>query len=87
VAAVRRDGATYREVQRTGAGVAVPTGDPEALLRALDGLRSDPGLVSRLGEAGARYASTALSSSEGLERGQAFVDGLLASRTAKGAAA
>lgn len=87
VAAVRNDGATYRELQRTGAGLAVPAGDPEALLRALNELRSDPVLASRLGEAGARYASMALSSSEGLERGRAFVERLLASTTAKGAAA
>ena len=77
VAAVRNDGATYREIQRTGAGMTVPAGDPEALLRALASLRSDPALGARLGAAGASYAATALVSAEGLERGRRFVEGLL----------
>jgi colanic acid biosynthesis glycosyl transferase WcaI len=83
VAAVRIDGATYREIRRTGAGIAVPAGDPEALLRALHELRDDPALAASLGEAGASYASTALASSEGLERGRRFVEGLLASASAR----
>ena len=78
VAAVRNDGATYREIQRTGAAIAVPPGDPEALLRAIAGLRSDPALAARLGAAGASYAATALAPSEGLERGRRFVESLLA---------
>ena len=78
VAAVRNDGATYREIQRTGAGMTVPAGDPDALLRALASLRSDPALAARLGAAGASYAATALMSSEGLERGRRFVERLLA---------
>ncbi|MGA3056498.1 MAG: glycosyltransferase [Candidatus Limnocylindrales bacterium] len=77
VAAVRNDGATYREIQRTGAGMTVPAGDPDALLRALASLRSDPALAARLGKAGASYAATALTSSEGLERGRRFVERLL----------
>jgi glycosyltransferase involved in cell wall biosynthesis len=83
VAAVRDDGATYREIVRTGAGMTVPAGDPEALLRALAELRSDPALAARLGAAGASYAATALTSTEGLERGRRFVEGLLAPPTAK----
>ena len=77
VAAVRSDGATYREIQQTGAAMAVPSGDPEALLRAIAGLRNDPALAARLGAAGASYAATALASSEGLERGRRFVESLL----------
>jgi glycosyltransferase involved in cell wall biosynthesis len=79
VAAVRSDGATYREIQRTGAGMTSPAGDPESLLRALDQIRSDPGLAARLGAAGASYAATTLASSEGLERGRKFVETLLTS--------
>jgi glycosyltransferase involved in cell wall biosynthesis len=78
VAAVRNDGATFREILRTGAAIAVPAGDPEALLKAIAGLRSDPALAARIGAAGARYAATAFASSEGLERGRRFVEGLLA---------
>ncbi|MGD0122821.1 MAG: glycosyltransferase [Candidatus Limnocylindrales bacterium] len=78
VAAVRGDGATYREIQRTGAALAVPAGDPEALLDAITCLRDDPAESARLGAAGASYAATALGSTEGLERGRKFVEGLLA---------
>jgi colanic acid biosynthesis glycosyl transferase WcaI len=77
VAAVRDDGATYREIQRTGAGMTVPAGDPEALLRALAELRNDPTLAARLGAAGRSYAATALTSTEGLERGRKFVESLI----------
>jgi colanic acid biosynthesis glycosyl transferase WcaI len=80
VAAVRIDGATYREIQRTGAAMAVPAGDPEALLGALSELRNDPALAARLGAAGASYAATELASSEGLERGRRFVEELLRGR-------
>lgn len=78
IAAVRNDGATYREIRRTGAAIAVPAGDPEALLGAITGLRDDPEQAARLGAAGASYAATALSSSEGLERGRRFVERALA---------
>jgi len=78
VAAVLGDGATYREIQRTGAALAVPAGDPEALLDAITCLRDDPAESARLGAAGASYAATALGSTEGLERGRKFVEGLLA---------
>ena len=78
VAAVRSDGATYREIQRTGAALTVPAGDPEGLLHAITWLRDDPGEAARLGAAGASYAATALGSSEGLERGRKFVERLLA---------
>lgn len=78
VAAVRSDGATYREIQRTGAALAVPAGDPEALLGAITCLRDDPAEAARLGAAGVNYAATTLGSSEGLERGRRFVERLLA---------
>ena len=86
VAAVRSDGATYREILRTGAAMAVPSGDPEALLSAIAGLRNDPALAARLGAAGANYAAATLASSEGLERGRRFVEGLLAPASPEGAA-
>jgi glycosyltransferase involved in cell wall biosynthesis len=81
VATVRTDGATYREIQQTGAAVVVPSGDPDALLRAVAEIRNDPALAARLGAAGASYASTALAPSEGLERGRRFVEGMLASKS------
>jgi colanic acid biosynthesis glycosyl transferase WcaI len=83
VAAVRRDGATHREIERSGAGLVVPAGDSGALLAALHRLRDDPALAAELGAAGERYASTALASLEGLERGRRFVEGLFAPSPAK----
>jgi glycosyltransferase involved in cell wall biosynthesis len=86
VAAVRHNGATEAEIERSGAGLVVPAGDPAALLRAIASLAADPPLAARLADAGTRYASTALGSSEGLERGRRFVEGLLAPAPAKEAA-
>ncbi len=86
VAAVRPDGATCKEIDRSGAGLTVPAGQPQALLAALTRLRKDPALAAQLGAAGARYASTTLGSSEGLERGRRFVEGLLAPPPAREAA-
>ncbi len=42
LAAVPEGGATAFEVERSGAGVVVPAGQPEALLAALSQLREDP---------------------------------------------
>jgi glycosyltransferase involved in cell wall biosynthesis len=86
VAAVRPGGATEAELERSGAGLVVPAGDRVALLGAVARLAADPALAARLAEAGTRYASTALGSHEGLERGRRFVEGLLAPPPAKEAA-
>jgi glycosyltransferase involved in cell wall biosynthesis len=86
VAAVRRNGATEAELKRSGAGLLVPPGDSVELLRAIASLAADPALAARLADAGTRYASTALGSREGLERGRRFVEGLLAPAPAKEAA-
>lgn len=88
VAAVREGGATFREIQRTEAGLTVPAGNPAALLGAIASLVDDPELAARLGAAGAKYAATTLAATGGLERGRSFVEGLLAApkRTRKAAA-
>lgn len=77
VAAVREGGAAFLEIQRAGAGLMVPAGNPEALLGAIASLADDPALAARLGAAGANYAETTLAASNGLERGRSFVEGLL----------
>lgn len=74
VAAVPPDGPTGAEVARSGAGLVVPAGDPDALLRALRALREDAGLASRLGASGLAYAAGATSAPACLARAAAFVD-------------
>ena len=80
VAAVRAGGATFQEIQRSGAGVTVDAGDSAELLEAIIRLDGDAGLADRLGAAGAEYARTTLAAAAGLQRGQSFVEGLLAPR-------
>lgn len=80
VAAVRAGGATFQEIQRSGAGVTVHAGDSAELLEAIIRLDGDAGLADRLGAAGAEYARTTLAAAAGLQRGQSFVEGLLAPR-------
>jgi glycosyltransferase involved in cell wall biosynthesis len=76
VAAVPAGGASAAEVTRSGAGLVVPAGDPEALLAALRTLRDDAGLAARLGSAGPAYAAANTSSAACLERAAAFVDAI-----------
>lgn len=76
VAAVPAGGASATEVGRSGAGIVVDAGEPEALLAALARLRADPSLRARLGAAGSEYAAANTSATACLERAAAFVDAI-----------
>ncbi len=77
VAATNPLGITAREVARSGAGLAVPAEDPDALLAALGELRTDPVLAIQLGANGPRYAATHLSAAAAYDRVERFLGGLL----------
>lgn len=60
VAAVPPGGSTAREIVRSGAGVIVPIGDTDALNRVVARATEDPDWARTLGDAGRRYAASAL---------------------------
>lgn len=76
VAAVPAGGASAREVERSGAGLVVPAGRPEELLRAVASLRADAVLTARLGAAGPAYAAASTSSAISLGSAERFVDAI-----------
>lgn len=78
VAAVPAEGASAAELERSGAGLVVPAGEPEALLAAIARLRADTGLAARLGAAGLAYAAAHTSPALSLERGARFVEAIAA---------
>jgi colanic acid biosynthesis glycosyl transferase WcaI len=73
VAAVHPNGATAREVERAGAGVVSPAGQPPELLAAVLELRRHPEKAERMGAKGAQYAVTSLGPGEALQRADALV--------------
>jgi glycosyltransferase involved in cell wall biosynthesis len=77
IAAVRPDGATYKEIVRSGAGMLVEADRPELLLEAIDRLFRDPNLGYRLAEAGQNYASDSLAAPAALARAEELVNRLL----------
>ena len=74
LAAVAVGGSSAAEVTRSGAGMVVPAGQPEALLAALAQLRRQPALAAELGAAGRAYAETHTAAEVCLARGAALVD-------------
>lgn len=68
VAAVPEDGATAREVRRSGAGVVTAPGEPAGLIGAIESLRSQPDERRRMGRMGRAYAATALPAESSLQR-------------------
>lgn len=74
IAAVGIDGGSAAEVERSGAGIVVPAGRPEALLDALARLREQPKLAASLATAGPAYAEAHTSPRTCLPRGAALVD-------------
>jgi glycosyltransferase involved in cell wall biosynthesis len=78
VAAVPAGGASAREIERSGAGLLVPAGQPETMLAALSRLRSEPVLAAELAAAGAAYAAVHLSAAAGVARAVALVDEIAA---------
>jgi glycosyltransferase involved in cell wall biosynthesis len=85
VAAIPADGATAREIQRSGGGIIVPAGAPAALLEALENLAADPAGAKRLARAGRAFARTELDEEAALTRYRVFVDRILATRSPEGA--
>jgi len=76
VAAVSPGGASAREVERAGAGLVVPAGEPLAMLEALAHLRADAPAAARLAAAGPAYAEAHLGEAACLARAAALVDAI-----------
>jgi glycosyltransferase involved in cell wall biosynthesis len=79
VAAVREGGATWTEVERIGAGLLVPAGDPTALLAALARLAGDPKMAAELGARGLDHAQGRYSEEDAFARVDDLVSRLLTS--------
>jgi colanic acid biosynthesis glycosyl transferase WcaI len=73
LAAVSPDGATAREVRRSGGGIIVQAGEISALLAAVAQLTKDRSLALRLASAGRMYAARDLSREAALARIDSFV--------------
>lgn len=80
VAAVPRGGATAAEVERSGAGIVAPVGDPNALNAIVMDVRHRPDLAAALGAAGKHYATTVLDP----ESAKARIDDLLGRTLGRG---
>jgi len=79
LAAVSPDGATARELARTGgAALVVPPGDPAALAAAVRELRDDPERRARMGAAAALYARRELGREAAMRRLDALLEGAMA---------
>ncbi len=78
VAAIPTGGGSAREVERSGAGIVVPAGEPKRLLAALTRLRAEPELGAALGAAGTAYVEASTSAAPCLARAVALVDTIAA---------
>jgi glycosyltransferase involved in cell wall biosynthesis len=74
LAAVSTHGATAQEIARSCGGIVVPAGHPEAMLAALQRLRSDELLRSQLAEAGREYAAATMGRPAALRRIESFLE-------------
>jgi colanic acid biosynthesis glycosyl transferase WcaI len=77
IAAVRVDGTTAAEVQRSGAGLVVTPGSPFALVDAVAALSKRPADARTLGDRGRRYAAEYLGQAAAAERSVLFVSSLI----------
>jgi len=77
VAAVREDGTTAHELERSGAALRVAPEDPAALLAVLERLRADRELAGSLAAVGPAYVEGYLRPDTALERADRFVAALL----------
>ena len=77
LAAVAENGATAKELQRSGGGIRVDPGNPAALLAGIEGLRRDPQGAARCSEQGAAYAQQYLDPRAARTRALDFVQDLL----------
>jgi colanic acid biosynthesis glycosyl transferase WcaI len=76
VAATRPDGSTAAEVNRSGGGIVVRPGDPQALIDAVQLLEADHELRGRLAAAGMHYAESYLSQADAEHRLLGFASAL-----------
>lgn len=74
VAAVPSEGSTAREIQRSQAGIVIPTGDPDGLNRVVAELCADPDRARTLGSAGQSYAASSLDLSSARARMERVLD-------------
>ena len=79
VAMVAPEGASAREVERSGAGLIVPAGEPERLLEALARLRAEPAFAAELTAAGPAHAEAHTSAAACLARATDLVDAIAGS--------
>lgn len=80
IAATDAGGITESEIHLAGAGVVVTAGDPLALLRAAEQLRSDPGRAAQLGSSGRRFRINALSADASFRKFRNLLDGIIHGR-------
>ena len=74
VAAIPPQGASAREIGRSGAGLIVPAGEPALLLDAFARVRGDSALASQLAAAGLAFAEESTSATACLHHAAAFVE-------------
>jgi glycosyltransferase involved in cell wall biosynthesis len=78
LAAVEIESATAGELEASGAGTVVTSGDPEALLHAAEQMAADPETASRLGCNGPLYAAEHLAAGSAMRRWDTTLRSLLA---------
>jgi putative colanic acid biosynthesis glycosyltransferase WcaI len=78
VAAVSPDSETAWEIEAAGAGVVVPSADPEALRDAILRFKNDQTLIERIGATGGDYAESVLSRDAALAEYDRFMDRIAA---------
>ena len=76
LAAVPPNGSSAREIERAGAGLTAPAGDPGAILDALARLRTEGAFAARLAVAGPPYAEAHLGAAACLARACALIDAI-----------
>jgi colanic acid biosynthesis glycosyl transferase WcaI len=81
VAAVSPDSETAWEIEAAGAGVVVPSADPEALHDAILRFKRDQTLTERIGATGSGYADSVLSRDAALVEYDRFIDRIAGART------
>ncbi|MCP1504243.1 glycosyltransferase involved in cell wall biosynthesis [Curtobacterium herbarum] len=77
LAAVEPGSVTEAEIQSSGGGVVVPSGDPLALLDAAELLGVDQHTSNRLGSAGQKFRDEHLTQRAGIERFQSAIETLI----------
>jgi glycosyltransferase involved in cell wall biosynthesis len=80
LAAVALGGGSAASVERSGAGIVVPAGEPDAMLVALAQLRQQPALAAKLAAAGKVYAGAHTAATSCLAGAASLMDLIAASR-------